>query len=260
MNEVPQREWFSLHGQVAAVTGAGAGIGEASARALARAGAAVVVSDRTLEGAQTVAESLVLEGCRAIAVECDVFKDEQLVNLVDQAVAQFGGLNILVNNVGGGGGGKENVLEESLDDIQWAFQFNLFHIMRLIQLAAPHMQRAGTGSIVNISSMSSVTTQKHSFLYGSAKAAMNQMTKYLAVDLGPEIRVNAVAPGAIKTAALASVLTPEAEQTMLANTPMGRLGEPDDIAAAVLYFAAPASRWVSGQILFVNGGGEQTLD
>ena len=121
MDELRQGDWFSLKGQVAVVTGAGAGIGEASARALARAGAAVVVSDRTLETALAVAEGLVLEGCRAVAVEADVFKDEHLVNLVDTAVNQFGGLNILVNNVGGGGGGKENVLEETLENIQWTY-------------------------------------------------------------------------------------------------------------------------------------------
>jgi 7-alpha-hydroxysteroid dehydrogenase len=86
------------------------------------------------------------------------------------------------------------------------------------------------------------------------------MTANLAFDYGPQIRVNAVAPGAVRTEALASVLTPEIEQTMLAHTPLARLGEPEDIAGAVLYFAAPISSWVSGQVLFVNGGGVQTLD
>lgn len=260
MANIPQSKWFDLTGKVAIVTGAGAGIGAASARALARAGAAVVVSDRGLDAAKAVADGLVEEGCKAIAVECDVFKDEQLVGVVDAAVREFGGLNILVNNVGGGGAGKENVLTLSDDDVDWAYTINLFHVIRLIQLGAPHMTASGYGSIVNISSMSSVTTQKHSFLYGSAKAALNQMTKYLAVDLGPEIRVNVVAPGAIKTDALASVLTPEIEQSMLKDTPMGRLGLADDIAGGVLYFAAPVSEWVSGQLLFINGGGEQTLE
>ncbi len=121
MDELRQGDWFSLKGQVAVVTGAGAGIGEASARALARAGAAVVVSDRTLETALAVAEGLVLEGCRAVAVEADVFKDEHLVNLVDTAVNQFGGMNILVNNVGGGG--KDTFVETTDDD--WAAAFDL---------------------------------------------------------------------------------------------------------------------------------------
>ena len=96
--------------------------------------------------------------------------------------------------------------------------------------------------------------------YASSKAAVNHMTRNLAFDYGPEIRVNAIGPGAIKTDALASVLTNKIERKMLEHTPLGRLGEADDIAGAVLYFAAPISEWVSGQVIFVNGGGNQTLE
>jgi 7-alpha-hydroxysteroid dehydrogenase len=96
--------------------------------------------------------------------------------------------------------------------------------------------------------------------YAASKAAINHMTANLAFDFGPEVRINAVGSGAIKTAALASVLTPEIEKTMLSHTPIKRLGEVEDIAGAVLYFASPISEWVSGQVLFVNGGGVQTLD
>ncbi|HKM44868.1 MAG TPA: SDR family oxidoreductase [Dysgonamonadaceae bacterium] len=96
--------------------------------------------------------------------------------------------------------------------------------------------------------------------YASSKAAINHMTRNLAFDYGPEIRINAIGPGAIKTDALASVLTDDIEEKMLKHTPLGRLGEPDDIAGAVLYFASPISKWVSGQVIFVNGGGNQTLE
>ncbi len=147
-----------------------------------------------------------------------------------------------------------------MERFAWVFQLNVFSAWRLSQLCAPHMQRAGSGAIINISSMSSIMASHNMSAYGSSKAAMNQMTRYLAMDYGPQVRVNAVAPGAIKTDALASVLTPEMERAMLGNTPLGVLGEPDDIAAAVLYFASPAAKWVSGQVLFVNGGGEQSLE
>lgn len=96
--------------------------------------------------------------------------------------------------------------------------------------------------------------------YAASKAAVNHMAANLALDFGPEVRINAVGPGATRTAALESVLTPEIEKKMLAHTPIKRLGEADDIAGAMLYFASPVSEWMSGQTLFVNGGGEQTLE
>jgi 7-alpha-hydroxysteroid dehydrogenase len=123
------------------------------------------------------------------------------------------------------------------------------------------MEKSGYGSIINITSMSSINKSPNISAYASSKAALNHMTANLAFDYGVHgIRVNAVGPGATKTAALAKVLTPEIESKMLQGTPIKRLGEVEDISGAVLYFAAPVSEWVSGQVLFVNGGGVQTLD
>lgn len=123
------------------------------------------------------------------------------------------------------------------------------------------MAKAGYGSIINMSSMASINKSPAISAYASSKAAINHMSANLAFDFGADgIRVNTIGPGAVKTDALATVLTPEIEQTMLAHTPIKRLGKPEDIAGAVLYFAAPISQWVSGQVLFVNGGGVQTLD
>ena len=123
------------------------------------------------------------------------------------------------------------------------------------------MQQSGYGSIVNITSMSSVNTSPAMAIYGSSKAALNHLASNLAFDYGPMgIRINNVGPGATRTHALSTVLTPEIEARMLAHTPIRRLGEVSDIAGAVLYFAAPVSAWVSGQTLMVNGGGVQTLD
>ena len=108
--------------------------------------------------------------------------------------------------------------------------------------------------------MASINSSPAISAYASSKAAINHMTRNLAFDFGPQIRINAIGPGAIHTDALATVLTPDIEKKMLAHTPLARLGQPDDIAGAVLYFASPVSNWVSGQVLFVNGGGVQTLD
>ena len=196
----------------------------------------------------------------ALALSCDVTRDDDLTSLVERTLSEFGGVHILVNNAGGGGAGRESPGQISVDDFAGVFKLNVFSGWRLAQLCAPHMKEAGYGSVVNISSMASVNKSPAISAYASSKAAINHMTANLAFDYGPQIRVNAVAPGAVKTDALASVLTPELEERMLAHTPLERLGEPSDIAGAVLYFAAPVSSWVSGQVLFVNGGGVQTLD
>ena len=118
------------------------------------------------------------------------------------------------------------------------------------------MQKAGYGSIVNITSMSSIDKEPNMSIYGSSKAALNAMAANLAYDLGPMgVRINNVGPGATRTAALNAILTQQIEEAMLKHTPIRRLGEVADIAQAVLFFAAPISAWISGQVLFVNGGG-----
>jgi len=190
-----------------------------------------------------------------------VTKDEALVKLVDKTVEEFGGIHILVNNVGGGGAGKESPYDIEVEQFKKVFEMNVFSMWRLCQLVAPHMKKSGYGSIINMSSMASVNKSPAISAYASSKAAINHMTANLAFDYGPdEIRINAIGPGAVKTHALSTVLTPDIEKRMLAHTPIKRLGEPEDIAGAVLYFAAPISKWTSGQVIFVNGGGVQTLD
>lgn len=252
---------YDLSGKVAIVTGGGNGIGKASCEILAEAGASVVVSDLNMADAEAVARQIIAKGGKAAAVSCNVMDDEDLVNLVESAVKRFGTVNILVNNAGGGGGGRENPFRIDRTYVEKIYAMNVFAAWRLCQLAVPYMAKSGYGSIVNITSMASIDKSPDMSIYASSKAALNHMTANLAYDFGPmNVRINCVGPGATRTHALASVLTPQLEEKMLRHTPIKRLGEVADIAGAVLYFASPVSAWVSGQVLFVNGGGRQTLD
>lgn len=252
---------FDLKDKTAIVTGGAAGIGKASCEMLAAYGANVVVSDYNLEAAEETAKEINDNGGKAIAIDCNVLKDEALVNLVDKTVEKFGSIEILVNNVGGGGAGQESPYNIEVEQFKKVFDMNVFSMWRLCQLVAPHMKKSGYGSIINMSSMASINKSPAISAYASSKAAINHMTANLAFDYGPDnIRINAIGPGAVRTHALSTVLTPEIEEKMLSHTPIHRLGEPEDIAGAVLYFAAPISKWTSGQVIFVNGGGVQTLD
>jgi len=252
-------ELFDLSGKIAIVTGGANGIGKASALRLAQAGANIVIADLKIDDAKAAAQEIEGFGVKALAVECNILKDDDLKAMVEQAVSEFGTVNILINNAGGGGGGKEDPFKISVDDFRRDFELNVFSGWRLCQLCVPHMKKSGYGSIVITTSMSSVNKDPNMSGYAASKAAVNHMVANLAHDFGPEVRINAVGPGATRTDALKSVLTPEIEEKMLSHTPIKRLGEADDIAGAMLYFAAPISEWVSGQTLFVNGGGVQTL-
>lgn len=251
---------FDLRGKIAIVTGGANGIGKATALLLAKHGANISIGDFNLEDAKKTAKEIEALGVKAIAVACNVLKDDDLVNLINTTVKELGGIHILINNAGGGGGGRENPFKISVDDFKRDYELNVFSGWRLCQLAVPHMKKEGYGSIVFTTSMSSINKSPNMSGYGISKAAVNHTVANLAHDFGPEVRINAVGPGATRTAALESVLTPEIEATMLKHTPIKRLGTAEDIAGAMLYFAAPISEWVSGQTLFVNGGGEQTLE
>ncbi len=249
---------FGLKDEVAIVTGSGAGIGRAICRLFAKAGASVVVSDLDTEAAYKVADEIKANGGKAFGKSCDVTKEEDLVNLVDETIENFGKITILVNNVGGGG---PKPFDMPMDDFIWAYKLNVFSGFRLSQLCVPYMEKIRHGSILNISSMAAENVNVNMTSYSSSKAAVNHLTRNMAFELGPKgIRVNAVAPGAIMTQALETVLTHEIENNMLKKTPLGRLGYPEDIAQAALFLCSPAASWISGQILTVSGGGTQELD
>jgi 7-alpha-hydroxysteroid dehydrogenase len=249
---------FRLDGAVAMITGAGAGIGRAIAETFAAAGAAVMVTDRDAATALAVATAITKSGGRAVGAACDVTREADLAGAVTRAVDAFGKLTVLVNNAGGGG---PKPFDMPMADMRLAFELNVFSVFRLCQLAAPHMQRAGGGVILNISSMAAENRNQRMAAYGASKAAESHLTRNIAFDLGPmNIRVNAIAPGATRTTALASVMTPEVEEQMLRHTPLKRLGEPTDMANAALFLCSPAASWISGQVLTVSGGGVQELD
>lgn len=248
---------FRLDDNVALITGAGAGIGRAIALNFAQAGAAIMVSDYNADAAATVAAEISKSGGRAASVACDVTKEDDLVAAVASTVSQFGKLTLLISNAGGGG---PKPFDMPMADFRRAFDLNVFSLFRLAQLAAPEMEKAGGGAMLAITSMAGENENSRMASYGASKAATNHLIRNIAFDLGPKgIRVNGVAPGATRTAALQSVLNEEIEKTMLMHTPIHRLGEPEDIANAALYLCSPAAAWVSGQILTVSGGGTQEL-
>jgi 7-alpha-hydroxysteroid dehydrogenase len=247
---------FKLTGRVAIVTGAGKGIGRGIALAFAEAGADVACAARTLADLETTAEEARVRGRRALPVVCDVTKTDQLEHLVAATLAEFARVDLLVNNAGGTG--PRPALETSERFFEAALRFNLTSAFLLTRLVVPRMiETAGGGAVVNISSRASDMVQTGFVAYGAAKAALNQLTRNLAAEFAPRVRVNAISVGGVDTASLEVVLTNQVlRHEFERNTPMARPGPPEDIAACALYLASPAASWVTGKVFQIDGGTE----
>jgi 7-alpha-hydroxysteroid dehydrogenase len=247
---------FKLTDCVAIVTGAGKGIGRGIALAFAEAGADVVCAARTQSDIDAVAEEVRRRGRKALAVRTDVMRTEDLQALVEVTIAEFGRLDVLVNNAGGTL--PRTALDTDERFFEEALRFNVTSAFLLSRLAVPKMvETAGSGAIVNISSRASDMVMPSFVAYGTAKAALNMMTRNFAAEVAPKVRVNAISVGGVATDALQIVLTnDEIRAQFEANTPMGRPGTVEDIAACALYLASPAGGWVTGKVFQVDGGTE----
>ena len=243
---------FRLDGKVALVSGSGQGIGAAIALAFAEAGADLVLAARTRADLERVARSVRALGRKALVIPTDVLEDQQLEQLVAETLEQWGRIDTLVNNAGGYP--PAPALRTATGDLERAFRFNVSTAFTLSRLVAPQMADRTGASIINVSSVVGQAPSPGFAAYGTAKSALNFLTRELAAEFAPRIRVNAIAVGSTRTRALQSVLTPEIEQRMEDLTPMGRLGEVEDVAACALYLASPAASYVTGEVVGVHGG------
>ncbi len=264
------QELYGLPGKVAAVTGGGGVLCGTMSRALGRIGAKVAVLDLFEEAAQKVADDIVNEGGEAIAVQCDVLDRASLEAARDAVLARFGRLDILIN--GAGGNKKQATTSPDLpffdlpaDAVRWVFELNLLGTLLPSQVFGRLMAEQGEGCILNISSMNAFRPLTRIPAYSAAKAAVSNFTQWLAVHLAqeysPNIRVNALAPGFFLTAQNRFLLIDEATgkltprgRTIIEHTPLGRFGDPKDLLGTVLWLLSPASAFVTGIVVPVDGG------
>jgi ketoreductase RED2 len=241
-----------FEGKVAIVTGSSSGIGAATAQRLAAEGAAVVVnSSSSVEAGETVAEELRTAGARAAYERADVADAGDRTRLVDATVDRFGRLDVLVNNAGVTRVIPHHDLEAVTEEVfRRILEVNVLGTFELTKLALPHLRSAGAGAVVNVTSIAGVRPTGSSVPYAVSKAALNHLTQLLANVSGPEVRVNAVAPGLVRTPWTAD--WGPLHESMVARAPLGRSAEPEDIAAVIADVAAAS--YLTGAVVVVDGG------
>ena len=243
-----------LTGKVAVVTGASKGIGAGIAKALAAEGASVVVNyASSKEGADKVVDEISKAGGKAVAVGGDVSKAAEAHGIVEAAIQHFGKLDILVNNSGVYEFAPIEAITE--EHFHRHFNINVLGLLLVTQAAVKHLGESG--SIINIGSLIARSPMANGSVYGATKGAVDVITVSLAKELGGrKIRVNSLNPGLVATEGNAGMRGPESEleKTLVSQTPLGRIGQPDDIAAAAVFLASDDARWITGERLFVGGG------
>jgi NAD(P)-dependent dehydrogenase (short-subunit alcohol dehydrogenase family) len=246
---------FSLEGKVAIITGASRGIGQAIALRFAQAGALVVVSSRKLDSVRAVADQIVAAGGEALAIQAHVGQSADVEALVERTLETYGRVDIAINNAATNPHFGPLL---SADEGQWdkILDTNAKGCFRICKAVVPAMEKQGGGKIVNLASVAGLRPSPGMGVYGISKAAIIMLTQVLAVELGPaNIQVNAIAPGVIKTRFSQLLwLTPQIADSILGHLPLGRFGEPEDVAALALYLASPASDYVTGSVFVVDGG------
>jgi len=246
---------FNLSGKVGLVTGSSRGIGRAIAEQLAFAGAKVVISSRKIEACQLVVEELTEAGCTAAAIACNVSNKEDLENLVKETLSKFGHIDVLVLNAAANPAyGPSSELSDDVFDKIW--QTNVKGVLQLCNMVLPGMAERSDGAVIIISSIDAVKGSAVLGAYAISKAAEAQLARNLAVEWGKHnIRVNAIAPGLVRTDFSQELWeNPKLVKHIEATTPLGRIGEPDDIAGVAVCLAAAAGKFITGQYIVVDGG------
>lgn len=240
---------------VVIITGSSRGIGRAAAELLAERSWRVVVSSRSAESCEPVAEALRSSGAEAVAIPCHIGHEDQLGALVERTIANYGQINAVVMNAASNPvyGASDQVDQQAFDLIM---RNNVYSAMRLAHLTRPHLKESGQGAVVLVSSIAGLFGNRMIGVYGMSKAAENQLVRNLALELGGDgIRVNAVAPGLVKTDFARALLE---DQRMVkyfeSTTPLKRLAEPEDIARVIAFLCGPDSGWLSGQVITADGG------
>ena len=245
-----------LNNKVILVTASTRGIGLAITKACAKEGGIVCMAARDLTRAQEIADQLLSEGCRVHCVYNDATKPETFLSMVEETVKKAGRIDVLVNNFGTSNPGKDLDFEHTDPDVFMnTLQLNLRSVFMASQAAARHMAKQGGGSIVNISSVGGSVPDISQIAYGTSKAAINYLTRLIAVhEARHQIRCNAVLPGMTATEAVEKHLSDDFRALFMQHIPLGRIGLPEEIAKAVVYFASNESAYTTGQILSVSGG------